>query len=240
MKNTEELYSIQKEIASNAIIEDKLSLNELNIIAGADQAFFYESKKNTEDIVRREKIISAVVVLEYPSMKFIDYSYSVMPVDFPYIPGLLSFREAPAIINAFHVLKNKPDLLVIDGCGINHPRFAGLATHVGVTLNIATIGVAKNLLCGIGEVPMKEGEAHVIKYKDREIGYYLKSKKGCKPLIVAPGHKVSLKTSLWLIKNCIRKHKLPEPTRIAHLCANKIKKFNKSIRKMTKSSYLYT
>ncbi|MCW3142175.1 MAG: endonuclease V, partial [Methanophagales archaeon] len=97
MKNTEELYSIQKEIASNAIIEDKLSLNELNIIAGADQAFFYESKKNTEDIVRREKIISAVVVLEYPSMKFIDYSYSVMPVDFPYIPGLLSFREAPAI-----------------------------------------------------------------------------------------------------------------------------------------------
>lgn len=237
MKNTDELYSIQKEIASKAIIADQLSLKELKIIAGADQAFFYESNKS---IVRQEKIISAVVILEYPSMKFIDYSYSVMPVDFPYIPGLLSFREAPAIIKAFHVLKNKPDLLVIDGCGINHPRFAGLATHVGVTLNIATIGVAKNLLCGNGEVPMKEGEAHVIKYKNREIGYYLKSKKGCKPLIIAPGHKVSLKTSLWLIKDCIRKHKLPEPTRIAHLCANKIKKFNKSIRKMTKSSYLYT
>jgi deoxyribonuclease V len=223
MKNTEELYLIQKEIASKAIIEDQLSLKELKIIGGADQAFFYESK----NMVRQEKIISAVVILEYPSMKFIDYSHSVMPVDFPYIPGLLSFREAPAIIKAFHVLKNKPDLLVIDGCGINHPRFAGLATHVGVTLNIATIGVAKNLLCGNGEVPMKEGEAHVIKYKNREIGYYLKSKKGCKPLIVAPGHKVSLKTSLWLIKDCIRKHKLPEPTRIAHLCANKIK--NKSI-----------
>ena len=226
MKTTEELYRIQEEIASKAIIEDKLSPKELKLIAGADQAFFYESKNNTEDKDRQEKIISAVVVLEYPSMKFIDCSYSVMPVDFPYIPGLLSFREAPAIINAFHALKNKnkPDLLVIDGCGVNHPRFAGLATHVGVILDVATIGVAKNLLCGTGEVPTEEGEACVIKYKGRDIGYYLKSKKGCKPIIVAPGHKVSLETSLRLIKNCIRKHKLPEPTRIAHLYANKIKK----------------
>jgi len=226
MTTTEELYRIQEEIASNAIIEDKLSLKELKLIAGADQAFFYESKNDTENEDSQEKIISAVVVLEYPSMRFIDYSYSVMPVDFPYIPGLLSFREAPAIINAFHALKNKskPDLLVIDGCGINHPRFAGLATHVGVILDVATIGVAKNILCGSGELPGVEGEEHVIKYKNREIGYYLKSKKGCKPIIVAPGHKVSLETSLRLIKNCIHKHKLPEPTRIAHLYANKIKR----------------
>lgn len=219
--NTAELYHVQEEIASKAIIEDKLSLKELKLVAGADQAFFYESKDEAED---KEKIISAVVVLEYPSMRFIDYSYSVMPVDFPYVPGLLSFREAPAIINAFHSLKKKPDLLVIDGCGINHPRFAGLATHVGVVLNVATIGVAKNILCGNGELPGVEGEERVIKYKGKDIGYYLKSKNGSKPIIVAPGHKVSLETSLKLIKNCIHKHKLPEPTRIAHLCANKIKK----------------
>jgi deoxyribonuclease V len=226
MTATEELYRIQEEIASKAVIEDKLSLKELKLIAGADQAFFYESKNDTENEDRQEKIISAVVVLEYPSMRFIDYSYSVMPVDFPYIPGLLSFREAPAIINAFHALKNKnkPDLLVIDGCGINHPRFAGLATHVGVILDVATIGVAKNLLCGKGEVPGEEGEEHVIKYEGREVGYYLKSQKGCKPIIVAPGHKVSLDTSLKIIKNCLKVHKLPEPTRIAHLYANKIKK----------------
>lgn len=232
MKTTEELYRIQREIASKALIEDKLSLKGLKLIAGADQAFFYESKNNTEnkDIDeakdRQEKIISAVVVLEYPSMKFIDYSYSVLLVDFPYIPGLLSFREAPAIINAFHALENttKPDLLVIDGGGINHPRFAGLATHVGVVLDVATVGVAKNLLCGSGEVPMTEGEARRIKYKGREVGYYLKSKKGCRPIIVAPGHKISLQSSLRLIRNCIRKHKLPEPTRMAHLYANTIKK----------------
>lgn len=221
MKTTEELYRIQEEIASKAVIVDKLNLK-LKLIAGADQAFFYDSK--AENKSEEEKIISAVVVLEYPSMKLITYSHSVMPVDFPYIPGLLSFREAPAIITAFRTLKIKPDLLVIDGCGINHPRFAGLATHVGVILNVATIGVTKNILCGTGELPDEEGDACMINYKGKEIAYYLKSRKGSRPIIVAPGHKVSLATSLMLIKNCIRKHKLPEPTRIAHLCANKIKK----------------
>lgn len=220
-RNTEELCRIQEEIASKAVIEDELNLEDLNVIAGADQAFLYESKSGNE--IKKERIISAVVLLEYPSMKFIDHAYSVMPVDFPYIPGFLSFREAPAIINAFHALKTKPTLLVIDGGGINHPRFAGLATHVGVSLDVATIGVTKNLLCGTGEVPNEEGEANIITYHDREVGYYFKSKTGSKPIIVAPGHKVSLRTSLKLIKTCIHKHKLPEPTRIAHLYANKIK-----------------
>ncbi|MEA2074650.1 MAG: endonuclease V [Euryarchaeota archaeon] len=224
MKTTEDLYRIQEEIASKAIIEDELNLEELNVIAGADQAFLYKSTSENEKEIKREKIISAVVLLEYPSMKFIDYAYSVLPVDFPYIPGLLSFREAPAIISAFYTLKTKPDLLVIDGGGINHPRFAGLATHVGVSLDVATIGVAKSLLCGTGEVPDEEGEARIITYHNRAVGYHLKSKKGCKPIIIAPGHKISLKTSLKLIKTCIHKHKLPEPTRIAHLYANKIKR----------------
>jgi deoxyribonuclease V len=224
MKTTEELYRIQEEIASKAVIEDELNLEELNVIAGADQAFLYESKSEYANEIKKENIISAVVLLEYPSMRFIDHAYSLMPMDFPYIPGLLSFREAPAILNAFQALKTKPDLLVVDGGGINHPRFAGLATHVGVSLDVATIGVTKNLLCGTGELPIEEGESRIITYHEREIGYYLKSKTGSKPIIVAPGHKVSLETSLKLIKTCIHKHKLPEPTRIAHLCANKIKR----------------
>ena len=217
MKNLGDLYRIQEEIASQAVLTDELTIEKLKIIAGADQAFFYDSKN-------AEKIVSAVVLLEYPSLKLIDYSYSVMSVDFPYIPGLLSFREAPAILNAFHALKTTPDLLVIDGGGINHPRFAGLATYVGVILDIPTTGVTKKLLCGTGKVPTEEGEAHVITYREKAVGYYFKSKKGCKPIIVAPGHKVSLETALKLVKTCIRKHKLPEPVRIAHLCANKLKR----------------
>ncbi len=160
-KNTEELYRIQEEIASKAVIEDELNLDNLNVIAGADQAFLNPAKSENES--KKERIISAVVLLEYPSMKFIDRAYSVMPVDFPYIPGLLSFREAPAILNAFHALKTKPDLLVIDGGGVNHPRFAGLATHVGVSLDVATIGVTKDLLCGTGELPIEEGETCIIR-----------------------------------------------------------------------------
>ena len=216
-ENTEVLYRIQAEIAAKSLIRDDQNLNELKLIAGADQAFFFDSES-------KERIISAVVLLNYPSLKFVDHAYAVMPVDFPYISGLLAFREAPAILTAFRTLDTKPDLLILDGGGINHPRFAGLATHVGVTLDIPTIGVTKSPLCGTGNIPTEEGEACIIKYHDREVGYYLKSKKACKPIVVAPGHKVSVDTSLKLAKNCIRTHKLPEPIRIAHLCANMIKR----------------
>ncbi len=219
---TEELYRIQAEIAAKVVIEDEISLEALTVIAGADQAFLHTSDTDNENPT--ERIVSAVVLLAYPSLEFITSAYSVEQVDFPYIPGLLSFREARALINAFHALKTKPDLLVIDGGGINHPRFAGLATHVGVSLDIPTIGVTKNLLCGTGEVPREEGESHLITYQGREVGYYFKSKKGAKPIIVAPGHRISVETSLKLIKSCIRNHKLPEPIRIAHLYANMIKK----------------
>ncbi len=210
----EDMYRIQEEIASKAITEDHMGA--LNLVGGADQAFLR--------LHDNEQIISAVVVLEYPSMRLLHHSSAIMPVDFPYIPGLLSFREAPAIIAAFRRLETKPDVLMIDGCGINHPRFAGLATHVGVTLDIPTIGVAKNLLCGTGTIPARQGESSPIRYHDREVACYYKSKNGCRPLIVAPGHRVSLGTALAIVKSCIRRHKLPEPTRLAHLCANKLKR----------------
>ena len=211
-----EYYRMQAEIASLAIWEDCISLEKLSLVGGADQAFILENE--------HEKIISAVVVLAYPSLEVVERAFAVLPVNFPYIPGLLAFREAPAIAEAFKRLRRKPEVLFVDGCGVNHPRFAGLATHVGVSLDVATIGVAKKLLCGRGEIPEKEGEATEIRFKGRVVGFFLKSKRGCRPIIVAPGHKISLSTALELTKRCIRKHKLPEPTRIAHNYANEIKK----------------
>jgi deoxyribonuclease V len=216
-----ELYRIQEEIAARAIIRDGRELEELKMVAGVDQAFI-ELDTGSEN--GHELIISAIVVLDYPSMDLMECASSVLRVEFPYIPGLLSFREAPAILKAFHALKTKPDLMVVDGCGINHPRYAGLATHIGVLLDIATIGVTKSILCGDGELPSQVGEAQVITYHDKAVGYYLKSKRACKPIIVAPGHKVSLETSLKLTKSCLHAHKLPEPTRMAHLYANKLKR----------------
>jgi deoxyribonuclease V len=216
-----ELYRIQEEIAARAIIRDGRELEELKMVAGVDQAFI-ELDTGSEN--SHELIISAIIVLDYPSMDLMECASSVLRVEFPYIPGLLSFREAPAILKAFHALKTKPDLLVVDGCGINHPRYAGLATHIGVLLDIATIGVTKSLLCGDGELPSQVGEAQVITYHDKAVGYYLKSKTACKPIIIAPGHRISLETSLKLIKSCLHLHKLPEPTRMAHLYANKLKR----------------
>ncbi|MBN1455169.1 MAG: endonuclease V [Methanomicrobia archaeon] len=216
-RTTEELFAIQNDIAARARSNDTLDLDEISLIAGADQAFFIDSEG-------KEKIVSALVLLNYPELQVLDYAYAVLPVEFPYIPGLLAFREAPALIAAFRTLTTRPDLAVIDGGGINHPRFAGLATHIGVLLDIPTIGVTKSLLCGTGELPTVEGDARVIRYNNRDVGYYLKSKKGCRPIIVAPGHKVALTTALQLMKACILKHKLPEPVRIAHLYANTVKR----------------
>ena len=218
---TAELYRIQEEIAARAIITDGPELDELHVVAGVDQSFIDADTGNENS---HELLISAIIVLDYPSLQFVECSSSLMPVEFPYIPGLLAFREAPAILKAFQALRTKPYLLVVDGGGINHPRYAGLATHVGVLLDIPTIGVTKSLLCGDGKPPISEGEAQVITYHDKAVGYYFKSKAACKPIIIAPGHKVSLETSLKLIKSCLHLHKLPEPTRMAHLYANKLKR----------------
>ena len=127
-----DLLEIQKTIASKSITLDRFE--KIKIIGGVDQAFL------------DDKIISGIVLLDYNSLEIIDKVYTVMDVDFPYIPGLLAFREAPSIIKAYAELNTKPDLLVVDGCGINHPRFAGLATHVGVELDVPTVGVAKKIL----------------------------------------------------------------------------------------------
>lgn len=219
---TEELYRIQDEIAARAVVTDGPELDELHVVAGVDQAFIKADTAGHEH--GDELIISAIVVLDYPSLQVVECASSLLRVEFPYIPGLLAFREAPAILQAFHALRTKPDLLVVDGGGINHPRYAGLATHIGVLLDVPTIGVTKSLLCGDGELPRQVGEAQIITYRDRPVGYYLKSKAACQPIIIAPGHRISLDTALKLIRSCLHLHKLPEPTRMAHLSANKLKR----------------
>ncbi|MHC1581775.1 MAG: deoxyribonuclease V [Candidatus Syntropharchaeia archaeon] len=206
----ETLKKIQERIAERVIKEDEFE--RIRFIGGADGAFF------------RKSIISGIVVLSYDSMEVIESVHTIRTVNFPYIPGFLSFREMPGIIDAFSLLERKPDVLMIDGCGINHPRFAGLATHVGVKLDIPTIGVSKNLLCGNCKTPQEVGDARKISFEEKEVGWMLKSKKGCRPIVVAPGHKVSLDSSIKIVKHCLRGYKLPEPTRQAHLYVNKIKR----------------
>ena len=204
------LLSVQKLAAERAVIRDDFT--DIRLIAGADQAF------------AGDMMLSGIVVLDYPSLEIVERVFSIEQVIFPYIPTFLSFREGPAIMSAFEKLKNRPDILMVDGAGINHPRRAGIATHVGVALDVPTIGITKNLLCGSGEEPVEVGEASPLLYEARKVAWLLKSIKRSRAIIVAPGHRVSLESSLSIVRSCLRGHKLPEPARLAHLYANEEKK----------------
>ena len=210
----EKLYEEQRRIAARAVLRDEFQGPKL--VAGADLAFI--AAENAE------LAVAGVVVLRFPELRVVERACVVEPLDFPYVPGLLAFREAPLIMEAFRRLESEVDVLFVDGCGVNHPRFAGLATHVGVLLDVATVGVAKSVLCGDARTPTAEGEACPLRYRGRLVGFLLKSKGGCKPIVVAPGHKVSAETALRLVRGCLRGYKLPEPTRLAHIYANEVKR----------------
>lgn len=203
------LIQVQRRIASRVILEDGYS--EV-AVAGVDQAF-----PDLKDLV-----ISGAVVMDR-SQKIIDKASHTLKAAIPYVPGFLSFREGPAAIKALRKLKVKPTLIFVDGCGINHPRMAGLASYVGVILGIPTIGVSKNVLCGMFEVPVDVGDAKPLVYGEKVVGYVLKSKKGCRPIVIAPGHRVSVDSSLELARQYLKGHKLPEPCRLAHEYANRVK-----------------
>ncbi len=176
------LLSVQEIVAGRAVIKDDFA--RLRLIAGVDQAFI------------DDRILSGIVVLDFNSLEVVDCASSILPVDFPYIPTFLSFREGPVIANVFENLKLTPDILMVDGAGINHPRRAGIATHIGVALDMPTIGITKKILCGEGIEPVKVGDANPLIYEDRKVGWLLKSSARSRPIVVAPGHRVSLESSL--------------------------------------------
>lgn len=201
------LVSVQRRIAARVMLNDDFSDGS---VAGVDQAFF------------GELVISGAVVLGTGGKLLSKASYALM-TSMPYVPGFLSFREGPAAIKAVRALESKPTLLFVDGCGINHPRKAGLASYVGVILDLPTIGITKNVLCGTFDLPKKVGEAAPLVYSDEQVGYLLKSKKGCRPIVVAPGHKISVDSALEMARRCLKGNKLPEPCRLAHEYVNWMK-----------------
>ena len=184
-----------------------------HLIAGADMA-----------ISKHEGIgFSAVIVMSYPQLKIIETSTSSSKLDFPYIPGLLSFREAPLILDACKKLTVVPELMLVDGQGIAHPRRFGLASHLGLLLDVPTIGCAKSVLCGNTVMPENiVGHQTNIMNQGDVIGVSLRTKLNVKPLYVSIGHKIDLKTASWWVLNLCRGFRLPEPIRLAHLVAGRI------------------
>ncbi len=163
------------------------------------------------------------VVLGADTLRMVDHSVVKREIPFPYIPGLLSFREIPMLLDAWEKLRTKPDVLVVDGVGIAHPRRLGIATHLGLVLDIPTIGCAKSVLVGEFKEPKDEfGDfSYMYDPKTKEvIGAALRSKAGVKPIFISPGNLITLEESIEIVKQCITTYRLPESTRLAHNTVN--------------------
>jgi len=192
------------------------------LIAGIDCAFSKDGKK----------IIAAVVVLKLPDFAPVETTSALRKVTFPYIPGLLSFREAPVCIAAVEKLKTKPDLFIIDGQGIAHPRRLGLAAHLGLFFDKPTIGCAKSRLIGqFQEPPLEKGAYTLLKDKQgvkrdmqyETIGAVVRTRTNVKPVFVSVGNKCLLKDAIRITLACTTKYRLPEPTRLPHQLVGKLK-----------------
>ncbi|WP_161490704.1 endonuclease V [Methanonatronarchaeum thermophilum] len=187
--------------------------DDLSVVGGVDQAF-----------IGRDVVVSVAVVMDY-KFNLIGKSVCIDDVSFPYIPGLLAFREAPTAIRALRSLEELPDVVLVDGSGLIHPRGAGMATHIGVKLDLPTVGVTKSLLCGeVVEEPEVVGDRSPVLLDDRVVGYCFLSKKRCNPLYISPGHRVSPETAVDLVNSCLDGYKMPEPIRCADKLADMEKK----------------
>jgi deoxyribonuclease V len=165
---------------------------------------------------------AAIAVLDYPSLTLCDQSVATLESPFPYVPGLLSFREMPVVIEAFRNLGTLPDLVMVDGQGLAHPRRFGLACHLGIWLATPTLGCAKSRLCGVQCEPGEQrGMMEALTDDGEEIGRVVRTRDGVKPLFVSPGHLCDIGSAAAAVLACHGGYRLPEPTRQAHLLANR-------------------
>ena len=153
------------------------------------------------------------------SMNVIDEATAIAKTTVPYLPGLLFFREGLVAIAAVKKLCIRPDVLIVAGCGINHPRFTGFASHLGVELNLSTIGVSQKTLCGDYVEPDEACRCTRLTFKGRLLGFVLKTVTGARPIFISPGHRISLQGALEVVTRCVANHRLPEPLRLAHIKA---------------------
>jgi deoxyribonuclease V len=224
----EEAEAIQKELQKRVITQN--GFKEIKRVAGIDLA----------PIQGEERLVCGIIVFSFPELEELERVSARVDEQFPYIPGLLAFREGPAIIEAFKKVKYKPDLIMVDGQGIAHPRGLGIASHVGVILDIPSIGVAKKRLYGkYNEPPDSEGSWTPLINPNRgslkslpldprpdrgyprsqgnTIGAVVRTKKGTKPVFVSIGHKIDLRTAVRITRECTKGYRIPEPTRKADI-----------------------
>jgi deoxyribonuclease V len=213
----EKAREIQLKFAKN--VQIKPLNKKIRRIGGLDCAFSKDKKR----------IAAVAVIMNYPELEIIETNQAVKKVDFPYIPGLLSFREAPVCLAAAEKIKNNPDLWMIDGQGIAHPRRLGLASHLGLFLNKPTIGCAKSRLCGKFNEPDSEKSSSSPlkdeKNQEKTIGSVLRTRTNVKPIFVSVGNKITLEQAVDFTLKTSTKYRIPEPTRQAHTAVSKLKPY---------------
>jgi deoxyribonuclease V len=184
-------------------------------VAGADLSYDLEA----------DRLYAVVVVLSFPSLQLLETASVIRRVTFPYVPGLLSFREAPAVLAAWRRLERPADLLLCDGQGIAHPRGIGLASHIGLLLDVPTIGCAKSLLvCTHGPLGRRRGSTSPLRHDGRVVGAAVRTRTDVNPLYVSPGHKVGLAAAVRLALACGGGFRVPEPTRLADRLVGRLRR----------------
>jgi deoxyribonuclease V len=204
-----EAKKVQLKLAQQVVYENEIE--QINFVAGIDVGFNLKRKISK----------AALALLSYPNLNFIEATEAELTTVFPYIPGLLSFREIPVIIEALKKVNQQPDVILCDGQGIAHPRRFGIACHIGVLTGIPTIGVAKSRLIGeYHSLGLKKGSTVPLKHGDEIIGSVIRSRANVKPLFISIGHKLNLEKCLEIVWTCITKYRQPETTRWAHRLAS--------------------
>ncbi|CFR13806.1 MULTISPECIES: deoxyribonuclease V [Yersinia] len=226
MIDTKALRAEQQQRASEVILQDAPVLDNLvhqpvRFIAGADVGFEQQG-----EITR-----AAIAILRYPSLELVEYQVARVATSLPYIPGLLSFREYPALLAAWAQLQQRPDLVLVDGQGIAHPRRLGVASHFGLLVDVPTIGVAKSRLCGhYQSLDSDKGALQPLIDGEEQLGWVWRSKTRCNPLFISPGHRVSVESALVWVQRCMAGYRLPEPTRWADAIASNRPQFQRWVR----------
>lgn len=209
-----EAIKIQKSLQGKISSNFPLEIKKIKRVAGADVTYLKESRG-----------LAVVVVLSFPSLRLLEVSWEKGGISFPYIPGLLTFREGPLLLKALEKLKKDPEVIFFDGQGICHPRRMGVATHLGLWLEIPTLGCAKSILTGSFLLPGEEKGAYsFIKEGGETIGVALRTRRKVKPVFVSPGHKIDLNSCIHLTLGCSPHFRIPEPLRKAHRIGKLLKR----------------
>ncbi len=203
--NIEEALRIQEDLRHRILLKNTLS--KVNRVAGADVSYSKDHRS----------LMGGIAVLSFPEMEVLDLASAGSEVRFPYVPGLFSFREGPVLLEAFQRLRIKPDLILFDGQGIAHPRRFGLASHLGLWLDLPSIGCAKTSLLKEYVLPERsKGSLTWIDLKGEKVCAVLRTRENVKPIFISPGHRVDLITSVQIVLATCHRYRIPEPIRIAH------------------------